>query len=284
MSKNALVGSFWKHLPFFLSVARQGSFNSAAAVIKADRTTIARRIEAIEQELSEKLFDRVDGRLVLTTFGRKLFVAAERAEQEMATAGLFATEGEFKGGRIRVSLPDHLLSATSALFRDFANEHPDILLQIVATDRFVDLHQFEADIAFRITSAVPRSLSLTRIARPQFSLFKPAGSDLNQQFYLARPAEQEVPDYLGRYMPNARIGMSVDGLLSMKELIASGAGAGILPDYLGRGDPKIELCSAPLPSRDLFLAMTHLPEIKNLHRIKVFAAFMVERMRSVLNS
>lgn len=279
MGNSARNNMLWKHLPIFLAVAREGSYSAASETLGIDRTTIARQIAAVETAFSERLFDRVENRLLLTKFGRTLFVAAENAEQQMSVIEEFSSNRRSEAGRIRVSLPDHLLIATSAHFTEFSQTFPDIFIEIIATDRFVDLHQFEADIAFRLASGSPRNLRSIKIGQPDFALYKQKGIDLAALPYLARPGERALPAALKPVATNVKVAMLVDGLLSMNELIASGAGVGILPDYLGRQDTRIERCSGPLPSRELTLTLNHLNELRNVYRIKTFVSFMIKRLK-----
>ena len=78
----------WADLPFLLMLTRAGTLSGAARLLKLDRTTISRRIDQLEKTLGETLFDRSNWRFSLTPYGRRVFAAAESAEQE-----LFGTKG-----------------------------------------------------------------------------------------------------------------------------------------------------------------------------------------------
>ena len=284
MSKNAHIEELWKHMPYFLSVAKAGSFNAAAEGMRADRTTIARHIETLEELLTQKVFERHGRALRLTRYGRNLFVAGQNAEQYLGIFGLAALENAVEPERLRVSVADHLIPILSGHLEEFRREHPDILLVLDASERFADLRQFEADIAIRVTGNMPRSLTTKRIHKPAFKLYQLRDCSAAHRSYLARPDELDVPAYVKGIFPDARIGMAINGLLSLKEMIAKGAGVGILPQYLGDADDRLESCSAPLPARDLWLSLVFLPEMRNIHKIRTFVRFMETRLSRLSQS
>jgi len=269
----------WADLPSFLAVARDGSLSAAAKTLLVDRTTIARRLDNLERMIKEPLFDRMDGKFVLTSFGRRVFAAAEEAERGLSFLGKSGLENIHQGGRVRVSLSEHLLLTLTDCFKGFASEHADILLELTATDRAADLNHFEADVVLRISRESLGGLFAKKIGKPFFSLYKPRGNTGAETLYIARPSETDVPKYLKSFIPNARMNIAVDGLVSMRELIANGTGAGILPNYFGDQDPRIERCSPPLPSLGFSLYLACLPEQRNLRRIKTFMGFVEDYLQ-----
>ena len=260
----------WSDLPFLLALARAGTLSATARMLKLDRTTIARRIEQLEESLGEALFDRLDGRYSLTPYGRRIFAAAESAEQDLLFFEQSTDGRRARGRKIRVSLSEHLLLTLADCFRTFMLENPDIVLELTATDRLVDLSRFESDVALRITRAAPRDLMATRIGRPIFALYRRNGCDGAEERYIARPSEDRVPRYVLKYAPRAELGIAVDGMVSARELIAQGFGVGILPRYFADRDPRIECCSGPLPDAGFTLFSVLRPEQQKLARMRQF--------------
>jgi LysR family transcriptional regulator, transcriptional activator of nhaA len=63
-------GLNYRHLYYFLTVARRGSIRAALDELGVAQATISMQLAAFEEALGEKLFDRVGGRLHLTQAGR----------------------------------------------------------------------------------------------------------------------------------------------------------------------------------------------------------------------
>lgn len=271
----------WSDIPIFLAVARRRTLSAAAQSLELDRTTVSRRLENIEGKLGHALFDRKDGNYILSPFGRSAFAAAECAEHELSIMGTSPEGSPHKSGRLRVSMSEHLLITLADCFTNFAFENPDILLELTTTDRMVDLSHLEADVVLRLSRETARKLDTKNIGKPVFSLYRSTGKKLSASQYIARPSEKSVPKYLLPYLPNSPIVISVDGLVSMRELIASGAGVGILPNYFADRDKRIECCSEPVPSLGFSLQIAYIPEQRKLYRLKTFVNFVEQYLRSL---
>ena len=235
----------------------------------------------MENKLGRALFDREDGGVNLNQFGRRAFAAAECAEHELSMMGSLQESSPHVSGRLRVSMSEHLLITLAGCFKQFAFKHPDILLELTATDRLVDLLHFEADVVLRLSRGSFRKLESKNIGKPIFSLYRSTGKKLSESQYIARPSEKSVPKYLLPYLSDSPIIISVDGIVSMRELIASGAGIGILPNYFGDRDRRIECCSEPMPSIGFSLYIAFLPEQRRLHRLKTFVDFVEQHLRNL---
>jgi DNA-binding transcriptional LysR family regulator len=71
-------------LQAFLAVAETGSFSLAAERLYLTQPAVSKRIAALENELSGKLFERLSKRVLLTEAGRALLPKARHIVQELA--------------------------------------------------------------------------------------------------------------------------------------------------------------------------------------------------------
>lgn len=60
----------YKHLRYFMEVARQGNLTKAAASLGVAQSALSTQIQTLEQRLGHPLFERIGRRLVLTEAGR----------------------------------------------------------------------------------------------------------------------------------------------------------------------------------------------------------------------
>lgn len=67
----------YHHLYYFWTVAREGSIAKASEVLLLAQPTISGQIKALEQALSEKLFERSGRNLVMTSTGKVVYSYAE---------------------------------------------------------------------------------------------------------------------------------------------------------------------------------------------------------------
>lgn len=136
----------------FIAVIETGGVTAGAARRKAPKQTVSRRLLALETSLGVRLFDRSNRALRLTPEGRLL---QERAQTLIAdfdeTQRLLADRASAPAGLVRVSAPV-LLGQTllGRLAARVLERHPEIQLEIVLSDRRVDLVDDGFDVAIRV--------------------------------------------------------------------------------------------------------------------------------------
>ena len=136
----------------FVRVAESGSFSKAAERLQSSKSAVSRQVSALEAELGARLLHRTTRALTLTEAGRSYFEQAARILADLAEAN--ASVGQLQAaprGRLRVSAPMsfgflHLAPAVP----DFLDRYPDVELDMIMNDRFVDLVDEGFDMAVRI--------------------------------------------------------------------------------------------------------------------------------------
>jgi len=137
----------------FVQVAELGSFAAVAEQEGVDRSVITRQIAALEKELGVQLIIRSTRQQALTTLGQQylerckaILDAVEQANSEVMD------QQQRPCGRIKLSLPLSFgLRRLSPMLAQFASLYPDIELQLIYDDNFVDLVQQGFDVAIRVT-------------------------------------------------------------------------------------------------------------------------------------
>lgn len=157
----------WDDIKIFLAIANTGGLKKAAVVLNIHHTSCARRINALEDDLGIKLFDRLPGGYSLTQGGEELLQSAEQIQQ-----GFNTIERDILGKDLRIegdlclTLPNGF--ATHLLMPDlneFMTLHPNINLQINMSYLTRDLASREADVAIRHVNNPPDSLTGKRVTR-----------------------------------------------------------------------------------------------------------------------
>jgi ribose-phosphate pyrophosphokinase len=74
----------WDDLRIFLAIADKGSLAGAARQLRVNHSTVFRRLNAIEDDLKVRLFERLPRGYVLTAAGEEMTVAARRVEADVA--------------------------------------------------------------------------------------------------------------------------------------------------------------------------------------------------------
>ncbi len=182
-------------LLIFAQVAELGSFSRAASKLALPKSTISRRIAALETQLGEKLLVRTTRRQSLSEFGALLQEHARQVMLEVdAVAQLRERRQAAPSGRLRVSMPNDIATLLLAdSIAAFIGLFPSISLELDLSPRRVDLIGEGYDLAVRIGPLQADSLLIARkLAEFPMGLYASAS-------YLANAGEPENPDALARH-------------------------------------------------------------------------------------
>ena len=150
----------------FVRVVETGSFSAAARDLRIGQPTVSKLIAALEDRLQVRLLVRSTRHVRPSDAGQAFYERARRTLAEAAEAES-AARGEGAGleGRLRVSSSVtfarlHLVPRIGA----FMEAHPNLSLDLVLDDRYVDLLQENIDVALRAGELSDSSLTARRLA------------------------------------------------------------------------------------------------------------------------
>ena len=132
--------------------AELGSFSRAAERLGLPKSTVSRRIAALESQIGERLLLRTTRRQTLTELGRELLEHARQIAQEVdAATALRDHRQAAPSGRLRVSMPSDVANLVlSDTLAAFVALHPAISLELDLSPRRVDLLGEGFDAAIRM--------------------------------------------------------------------------------------------------------------------------------------
>lgn len=179
-------------LLLFARVMEAGSFSRAAERVHWPKSTVSRRIAALESRLGEKLLQRSTRKLSLTDFGAGVLEHARVVAAEVDGALALALHRQQKpSGRLRVSMPaDFAQTVAAGMLAEFAIQYPEVALELDLTPRRVDIIGEGFDLAIRMGAMNEDSmLSARKLATTHWGLYaSPA--------YIARVGEPLLPQAL----------------------------------------------------------------------------------------
>jgi DNA-binding transcriptional LysR family regulator len=165
-------------LLLFARVIEAGSFTRAAERVHLPKSTVSRRLAALEKRLGEKLLQRSTRKLALTEFGQGVLVHARALATEVDSALALAQHRQaMPSGRLRVSMPGDLaVLALTAMLAKFATDFPMVVLELDLSPRRVDLIGENFDLALRMGSLPEDSqLAARRLAVFEIGLYASPG-------------------------------------------------------------------------------------------------------------
>src|SRR3954469_11219000 len=157
----------WNDVRVLLAVVRAGNLHDAAAQLRVDRSTISRRVAALEKQLSVRLFSRTREGLRPTAAAQRLLPHAEKMESDLRALHAAAPEPDARPeGVVRVATTEGMASGlvTRGLL-SISDTHPGLVLELVTSTRQADIARGEVDVAVRMSPLREATLKVRCVAR-----------------------------------------------------------------------------------------------------------------------
>ncbi len=233
-------------LKVFAEVARRGSFSGAARSLNMPTTSVSYKVNKLEESLKIQLFNRTTRSVKLTEIGHEvLSKATELLDAANDISNLADSKVEEAQGFLRVSAPQAFGShVLGEWLIDFHEKYPRVRIDMVSSNRFLDMQKHRLDYSFRLgplpdSSLVARKLfdaQFCTFASPHFLQQHPAithPSDLKQLPCIAAALEGQAINWCFQN-EDGPIELQPDGIVTFEdmELLRKAASRGIGVAYL----------------------------------------------------
>jgi DNA-binding transcriptional LysR family regulator len=291
----------WDNLRFFLELARSGTLVGAARRLAVDHTTVARRIQALEKEIGTALFSRESDGHRLTEAGRRLQPQAEAMESAfLAVESTTPASNEGLSGLVRIGATEGfgtvVLAPQLALF---AQQHPRLVIDLLAMPRLVHLSRREADIVISLERPARGPVVVTKLTDYTLRLYASrqylakhgpirTREDLRGHTFISYVDDllfSKELQYLDElYRPDS-FALRSTSILAQHRATAAGAGIAVLPAFIAEGDKSLRrvLPGAANFTRTFWMSVP--AETRHLVRMKAVWDFLretVEGQRELL--
>ena len=234
---------------YFAEVVAHGGFAAAGRALREPKSKLSRRIAGLEERLGLRLIERSSRRFRVTDTGQAFYerCRAMLAEAEQAEALVAEAQAE-PHGRIRFSCPTGMLAPIGGLISSFLERFPKVRLQLVATDRAVDLIEERIDLALRVRASLTSDAALTMrslgmstrilVASPQMASRVESIDHLADLPTLATSDDaDELEWHLEEQGGAARIvriqpRIGCEDMATVRDAAIDGLGVAILPDHV----------------------------------------------------
>jgi DNA-binding transcriptional LysR family regulator len=245
----------WALVRSFLAVLDAGSVMGAARKLHVQQPTLSRHVAELERQLGAPLFERT-GRGVTPTANALAIADAARQMAVGADALARTVTGRRTepGGSVRITTS--MVAATWLLppvLAALRREHPDIQIDLIASNTLSNLLRREADIAVRMVRPAQASLVARKLGEVGLGAYAHAS-------YLQRAGTPREPNELAAHtligfdaddsivrgfarlgMPLARehFALRTDDQVAYVQLVATGAGIGFIAHYVAQASPGL---------------------------------------------
>ena len=268
----------WDDFRLVRALADSGTMAGAADALGINHSTVFRRLNALEEQIGVRVFERSRSRYALTTAGAEMTALAERmADEIVAFERRIAGRGIEPSGEVRVTASDTIFEFVLApIMRDFRAQFPAIRLDIIVENRALNLSRRDADVALRAGRDPHDTLVGRKLAHVNWGVYSRAGdqNEASPWIGFGEPLHEiEVSAWLANVASPAEIGVRVNSVGGMLAAIRAGLGRGLLPVFIGDVAGGLDyLGPIPIQEPSALWLLTH-PDLRNAARIRAFLNF-----------
>lgn len=285
----------------FVSVVDQGGFTDAAKKLGMSKSAVSKHVSALEARLGARLLNRTTRRVNPTEIGlayydRATVVLSGASEADEMVNAMQTTPR----GALRVSVPVNFgISQVSGLVGEFLREYPEVSVNMVLDDSFVELVAQGFDVAIRIGTLEDSSLRARKLT--ESSAYLVASPE-----YIARTGApgniDDLSDHTLLHYSNLSTGnfwrlktrnggerhVRVGGRLtanngeSLRRAAESGLGISLVPAFLLGDSLQTGRLVRVLPDLDLDLLgiyAVYPPGRYTQPKLRAFIDFMADRLK-----
>lgn len=282
----------WDEIRTAFQVANIGTVSGAADALGVHHATVIRHIDALEQRLGVKLFQRHPRGYTATEAGQDLKqVAAATDDQFTQLAGRIRGQGEGVSGDLVVTSLVMLSPLITPVLAKFRRDHPELTVRFLTGDRVFRLEYGEAHVAIRAGKVPDQpdnvvqpflSQKVHLVAAPSYIRANGMPSDeddLRNHWFVGNDnAESRAPFYqwLATHVPQSRVVFRTTDIRATIDAVVAGAGMGFVTAAEMKRNPELV---EVLPSQPDWAAQLWLVTHVDLHRtakVQTFLRFLKE--------
>jgi DNA-binding transcriptional LysR family regulator len=276
----------WDEIRTAFQVARVGTVSGAAEVLGVHHATVIRHVDALEDKLGTKLFQRHPRGYTPTEAGQQLLSVGQATEDQFSqlAARLAGAGEEVSGELIVTSITPASVLVLPAMERLLV-DYPELRLRYLTDLRVFRLEYGEAHVAIRAGNRPTEPDNVVQsLGRMQNTLF--ASHAYIERYGIPRSKEDMAKHrfvstdnrdsrapffrWISENVPDANVVFRANEHEAQVDAIKQGLGMGFLTVPMGRADPTLEEVVKPYDTWDSSIwLVTHV----DLHRTpKVQAA------------
>lgn len=244
----------WSDLQIFLAIARAGQLAKAARQIGIDATTAGRRLRRLELGLGQSLFEQTRQGQTLTEAGELLLESVEAMSVVADRVVPVNQSASGPSGTLRISVSEGFGSwFLASHLPEFAVLYPNVTVDLVASSNYLNLSRREADVAVYLSRPQAGPLIARKLAPYRLGLYANLSylkgklfprtlTDLGSHRlvgYIPDLLAASELQYSEEIHPGQRAALRSTSINAQFSLLASGAGIGVLPCFIGNASSRL---------------------------------------------
>lgn len=165
-------------IAIFVKIVESGSFVAAANLLDMPKSTVSAKLSSLEKRLGTTLIVRTTRKLNVTPAGKQYYEKCLEAISLLNQAEIQVAEQlSTPYGNLKITAPVELgVSLLPEILADYNRKYPNVKVEVLLTDRYVDLVAEGVDLAIRVGQLSDSSMMAKKLGTVYFAPF--AGKNL----------------------------------------------------------------------------------------------------------
>ena len=289
----------WDKLKIFHVVAQAGSFTEASGTLNLSQSAISRQIQSLEQTLKTSLFERHARGLSLTEDGETLFKTANEVIVHLKDVETSLMEKKNKpSGKLIVTTVVGFGSIwLTPRIKEFMDKYPEMEVEVIVTDKELDLSTREADVAVWMRQPTQLSYIQKKLIDINYHIYgSPKYLEENGYPHTVKDLDKHKFIVYGKGTPSPlsqidwilKVGkkdsskrkpvMRVNNIYSLLLAVESGVGLAALPDYMVQEKSTLVKVLPNVDGPKYEAHFVYPQSLKNVARVKSFRDFIFDKV------
>lgn len=273
----------WNDLRVFLIAVRSGSYTAAAAPLEMNRTTVGRRVAALEAALNVTLFREGPLGPEPTEEGRLVLSAASKLEGAVAELRAQLNQRAAEPITIRIASSAGIATEFLDLLADFQQQRGRVGLELLSELDPIDaVSQRRADLGIVINRTCPRRMTGVRVASMSQARYVRRGADSTRRLVWGREMQLALPgQWTGANAADDETtgAAGFNDFAQLKRAVLEGMGAASLWCFVGDREPELVRITGPEPRWNSALWLLHRASAPVHEDMAALIGFLQPRLR-----
>jgi DNA-binding transcriptional LysR family regulator len=237
----------WDDLRLFLVVARLGGLSAATSTTGLSAATLGRRVTALERQLGEALFHRSQTGYRLTQSGEDLLARAEDVEAAMLSLRRWK-DGAAGQRVVRLSAGPWTSAFVSSRIEALWSVEDRFTIELVTANEKIDIGRRNADLGIRNQRPTEQWLAGRQIGTVAYAMYSGLNlvNGIRAGYFVGTVGDGTHSARWLQAHHGDRIAIRGNDAMSVRELVAAGAGLSVFPCFVGDSDPRLVRVANPI--------------------------------------
>jgi len=281
----------WDEIRTAFQVARLGTVSGAADVLGVHHATVIRHIDALEQRLGVKLFQRHARGYTPTEAGQDLLRVAQATDDQFSQlAGRIKGRGSEVSGELVVTTIGGISEVMVPVLAKFQADYPDVILRYLTSARLFRLEYGEAHVAIRAGSPPSQPDNVVQpFLNLQFAIY-------GSKDYIEKYGMPSVPDkmdghrfvghddatsrapfarWMRDHIPQNQIIFRSGDDVATRHAVMDGVGLGFMRTFECNSRDLVQV-HPPLPEWDSRLWLVTHMDLHRTNKVQTFLRYLKE--------